>query len=59
MENKSDVRSFSNGEITIWVEQNSSIQIKATSPHGDPIELSCEEAKELAQHLLRLAAVIE
>jgi len=59
MEDKNGIASFSNGEITVWIEQSSSVHIRAVSPHGDPVELSSEETKELALHLLRVASIVE
>ena len=32
------------GEISIWVEQESSIHIKAATAYGDPVEFTLEEA---------------
>lgn len=50
---------LSAGEITLWTVSDTSIHLKAVTPYGDPVELSAEGARELAEHLLRLAAVIE
>ena len=58
MNEKSEFFTLSDGEIAMWVEQQASIHLKAISPSGDPVELSAEEALELAQELLRLAAMI-
>jgi hypothetical protein len=41
-------------DIRVWVEQEA-IHIKAVDDHGDPVELSADEARALAQHLTRLA----
>lgn len=48
-----------NGEISIWIEQGQSLCIKATTEYGDPVELSCDEAKELATRLLELANSVD
>jgi hypothetical protein len=53
------VVSISNGEVALWVEEGRSIHLKATSPHGDPVELSAAEALELAEQLRRMAALVE
>ena len=50
---------LSAGEIVLWTVNDTSIHLKAATPHGDPVELSAEEARELAEHLMRLADVIE
>ena len=52
------VHRLSDGEIVLWIEQDSSIHIKAVSPHGDPVELSAHEAEELGRLLLRMAEQI-
>lgn len=58
MNDKEMVR-ISDGEIALWTDQNRAIHIKAISAYGDPVELTAEEAKELAAELLRLAANLE
>ena len=35
------------GDVSLWVEQDSSIQIKAITDHGDPVELSPDEVRWL------------
>jgi len=50
---------LSAGEIVLWTVNQTSIHLKAATPHGDPVELSAEEARELTEHLMRLANVIE
>jgi hypothetical protein len=61
MRNMSDpkVVRISDGDIALWEEQGTSVHIRAITPQGDPVELSAEEARELARELLRLAALIE
>lgn len=58
---KSDLKihSFANGEVTFWVEQESSIHIKTRNPHGDPVELTSDEAKSIALALLESVRQIE
>jgi hypothetical protein len=48
----------SDGTIRIWIEQESSIQIKAVTKEGDPVELSESEALELADVLKSFASRI-
>ena len=52
-----DVLSVS--EAYAWIEQESSIHVKAASVHGDPIELSADEARELARVLISLANALD
>jgi hypothetical protein len=49
--------SLSDGEISIWVEQEA-IHIKAIDKTGDPVEITKSIALELAKALERLAATI-
>ncbi|WEF35465.1 hypothetical protein [Pseudoduganella chitinolytica] len=39
-------------DLAVWVEDESSIHIKAASQFGDPVELSFDQAEELAHRLL-------
>lgn len=55
----SDVLLLSDGEIALWTTDDRSIHLKALSAHGDPVELNAEQARELAEQLLRLALVVE
>ncbi len=43
------------GDVVVWIEQGTSIHIRAISPEGDPLELSGAEARQLASLLVRLA----
>lgn len=47
------------GDAYCWVEQDSSVMLKAVTKHGDPVEMTKKEAVDLAQALLRAAAQIE
>lgn len=47
------------GEFFGWIEQETSIQLKACTRLGDPIEVSAEEAREIARMLLKLADELE
>jgi hypothetical protein len=59
VDEKDGVVTLAGGEIAMWIEQESSIHLKVISPFGDPVELNAEEARQLANALLRLAASIE
>ncbi len=39
-------------ELMMWVEDENSIHIKAVSQYGDPVELTFDQAEELALRLL-------
>jgi hypothetical protein len=43
-------------EAYLWLEQGSSVMLKAVTEHGDPLELTAADARELAGALLQLAA---
>ncbi len=46
----------SDGALRIWIEQESSIHIKAVTKEGDPVELSESEALEIADVLKNFAS---
>ncbi len=46
-------------EAYMWIENGSSIHLKAVSPYGDPIELTADEAREIGEALLKLAAQLD
>ena len=46
------------GDIYLWAEAGSSVMLKAVTTSGDPVEITAEEALELAEHLKRLAAQV-
>jgi hypothetical protein len=50
---------FSDGEVYLWVEAESSVMLKAITKSGDPAELEAEEARELGETLIKMAAQIE
>ena len=50
---------FSDGEILIWVEHETSIMLKAITSYGDPVELGHNEARKLGETLIKMAAQIE
>ncbi len=50
-----DFVELSNGEIQVSIQGGSSIHLRAVTLHNDPVELSTEEARELARLLLEFA----
>jgi hypothetical protein len=60
MQGKSDQDYFetSDGAVRIWIEQGSSIHIKAVTKENDPVELSESEAIEIAEVLRDFASRI-
>jgi hypothetical protein len=55
MDNASDIYRTTDGEAYCWCEQGSSVMLKAVTKSGDPIELTKDEAIELANALLAYA----
>jgi len=47
------------GEVYLWVEQESSIMVKAVSKSGDPVELTSKDARVLAKLLNEAAEKLE
>jgi hypothetical protein len=43
----------------MWIVEEASIHLRASTKSGDPIELSSEEALELAKQLIEFAKAIE
>lgn len=41
----------SENEVYLWIEQESSIMVKAVNPYGDPVELSSQEVRNFAKLL--------
>lgn len=54
-----EVFRVSDGDAYCWVEQESSVMLKAVTKYGDPVELTKEEAVDLAHALLRAAEKID
>ncbi len=54
-EQEPEVFSVSDGDASCWLEQQSSVMLKAVTRQGDPVELDKSEAIELAHALLRAA----
>ena len=51
-----DNGTFTLDDLTIWVDPGSSVHLKIVSQHGSAIELSGDQARDLADLLVRLAA---
>jgi hypothetical protein len=49
------ITKFSDGAVRLWVDPNGTIHLKAAATFGDSIELSLDEARDLAQALQELA----
>ena len=48
------------GDVTLEMDQSAGvIRLKAAASFGDPVELSADAARELAQQLLQLADELE
>jgi hypothetical protein len=43
------------GEVCVWIEQESSIHLKAVAAAGDPVEMTWNDARKLGELLIRLA----
>ena len=46
-------------DVRCWLEQYSSVMLKAVTRHGDPVELTAEEARSIAAALVVLAGRLE
>jgi hypothetical protein len=46
-------------DVYCWLEQDSSIMLKAVTRYGDPVELTAGEARDIAAALLILADRLE
>ena len=53
------VQQFSDGEVYFWIEQESSIMLKAITGFGDPVELTAHDVRELAEALLQAADALD
>jgi hypothetical protein len=58
-DHKPEVFSVSDGNVYCWPEQESSVMLKALTKHGDPVELTKEEAVDLADALLKAVEKID
>jgi hypothetical protein len=52
-------RVFSDGEIFVFLEHGRTVHIEAITPLGDPVELSAQEMRELAECLIDFEKRIE
>ena len=59
MKNEKTIHNISDGEISLWIEQNSSIHIKAVTQFNDPVELNLEEAKKMNELIEALIKELE
>jgi hypothetical protein len=55
MSSHSDLNEFCDGQVRFWIDQESSIHLKAVTLQGDPVELTAAEAERLATALLAVA----
>ena len=46
-------------DVYCWLEQDSSVMLKAVTKHGDPVELTATDARAIASTLLALADRLE
>lgn len=52
-------KTFAEGDVRLWGEQDSSIHLKAVTSHGDPVELTSTEAQNIANALHEAACKLE
>ena len=57
MDGETKLKKFSDGDVYLWIEQESSIDLKAVTQHGDPVELTEAEAEELGRTLIEMAHI--
>jgi hypothetical protein len=55
MSSESKIQTFAEGDVYFWIEQGASIQFKAVSAHGDPVELTADDARDIASALMKAA----
>ena len=53
-----DIKRFADGDVFLWIEQESSVHIKTVSEHGDPVELTEDEAEELGKALISMSHIL-
>ena len=46
-------------DVYCWLEQDASVMLKAVTRFGDPVELTADEARAIANALLMLADRLE
>ncbi len=49
---------ISDGDVRLWIDQDS-IMLKSVDVHGDPVELTKEEAIKIAEALLEFSKEID
>jgi hypothetical protein len=49
---------FSDGDVVVAV-QDGAIHLRAKTDFGDPVELSSEEARQVARELLKCADILD
>ncbi|WP_062364986.1 hypothetical protein [Variovorax paradoxus] len=54
-----DLHTFKDGAIDLWIEQESSIQLKSINKFDDPVEFAASEARALADQLKRFADLLD
>ena len=55
-----DRMELQDGRVQFWIEQDSSIHMKVVEkPHNDPVELTADEAREIAKKLIEMADKID
>ena len=59
MSGKQQMQKFAGGEVYLWLEQGTSIHLKAASANGDPVELRVDEAREIASALIAAAQKLD
>lgn len=53
-----DIFEFESGEIQVWIEQES-IHLRACDKSQDPVELTSDTARQLADKLKELADLLD
>lgn len=56
---KEELRSYEEGDVRLWLEQQASIHLKASDSYGDPVELTATSAREIAAGLTALADMLD
>ena len=59
MSSEQQVQKFAGGDVYFWLEQESSIHLKAVSGRSDPVELTADEAREIASALIATAQKLD
>jgi len=55
MNTQTGLHEFAEGEVYFWIEQESSVHLKAVSADHDPVELTAAEARDIGNALLKVA----